>query len=234
MVVTSGGIGANHELIRACWPVRLGPPPRDLLTGVPAHVDGRMLAIGERAGARLVNRDRMWHYTEGVENWQPIWPNHGIRILPGPSSLWLDARGQRLGAPCFPGFDTLATLQAIGNSGHDHSWFVLNERIIGREFALSGSEQNPDLTGRSIPLLLARARAGVPAPVRAFLDHGPDFVVSASLRQLVAAMNRLTGEALLDAGEVERQVVERDPRGRQRVRQGPAGDGDPQRPPLPR
>jgi uncharacterized protein len=88
-----------------------------------------MLAIAERAGGRLVNQDRMWHYTEGIENWNPIWARHGIRILPGPSSLWLDARGQRFPAPNFPGFDTLGTLGAIRESGYDYSWFVLTQRI---------------------------------------------------------------------------------------------------------
>ncbi len=49
-----------------------------MITGVPAHVDGRMLGITEDAGGRIVNRDRMWHYTEGIRNWSPIWarPRH--------------------------------------------------------------------------------------------------------------------------------------------------------------
>ena len=171
--MTSGGLGADHDLVRAAWPARLGTPPRRMLSGVPAHVDGRMLAITAKAGGRLVNGDRMWHYTEGVENWDPIWPRHGIRILPGPSSLWFDAVGRRLPAPNFPGFDTLGTLAALRATGHDHSWFVLTSRIVEKEFALSGSEQNPDLTGRSVVEVLkpgaarsGRAGAGVPRPRR--------------------------------------------------------------------
>jgi hypothetical protein len=210
VVVASGGIGGNHELVRATWPERLGTPPDDLLTGVPAYVDGRMLAITEAAGARLVNRDRMWHYTEGVENYAPIWPGHGIRILPGPSSLWLDATGRRLPAPLFPGFDTLGTLAHITASGHGHTWFVLNQRIIEKEFALSGSEQNPDLTGKSVRQVLSRVRSGAPAPVAAFMREGPDFVVRDNLRGLVSAMNDLVGDALLSFDDVESQVVGRD------------------------
>jgi len=99
------------------WPARLGKAPERMITGVPEHVDGRMLAITENAGGRIVNRDRMWHYTEGIQNWNPIWDKHGIRILPGPSSLWLDARGSRFPAPNFPGFDTLGTLEAITSTG---------------------------------------------------------------------------------------------------------------------
>src|SRR5699024_4920691 len=102
VMVTSGGIGADFDLIRKNWPSWMGTPPEDMISGVPAHVDGRMLAITEQAGGRIVNRDRMWHYTEGIKNWHPVWPKHGIRILPGPSSLWFDAEGNRLPAPNFP------------------------------------------------------------------------------------------------------------------------------------
>ena len=98
---------------------RLGTPPADLLTGVPAYVDGRMLAVTEAAGGAVVNRDRMWHYVEGVRNWDPVWPGHAIRILPGPSSMWFDARGNRLPAPLLPGFDTLGTLDHLRHTGFD-------------------------------------------------------------------------------------------------------------------
>jgi uncharacterized protein len=211
VVVTSGGIGGNHDLVRQNWPARLGPAPRRLLSGVPAHVDGRMLQATEAAGANLINRDRMWHYTEGIANHSPVWARHGIRILPGPSSLWLDATGKRLPVPLFPGFDTLGTLAHIGQTGHEHTWFVATHKIVEKEFALSGSEQNPDLTGKDVRLLLNRARAGVAAPVQAFLDKGEDFVVARTLPELVAGMNRVTGgtpELLL--ADVEREVVARD------------------------
>src|SRR5450755_145233 len=210
VVVTAGGIGANHDLVRANWPARLGPVPQRMISGVPEHVDGRMLAIAGQAGARIVNSDRMWHYTEGIQNWKPIWAQHGIRILPGPSSLWLDARGRRFPAPNFPGFDTLGTLKAIGDSGYDYSWFVLTQKIIEKEFALSGSEQNPDLTGKDIRLTLSRVRPGAPAPVEAFKRHGADFVVAPTLPELVAGMNKLTGEELIDLADLERQIVARD------------------------
>ncbi|TLQ46858.1 FAD-binding dehydrogenase [Streptomyces marianii] len=210
VVVTSGGIGGNHDLVRAQWPERLGTPPGKLLSGVPAHVDGLMLGIAESAGARHINRDRMWHYTEGIENWNPIWARHGIRILPGPSSLWLDARGRRLPVPLFPGFDTLGTLEHITRTGHDHTWFVLDQRIIGKEFALSGSEQNPDLTGRSVRGVIGRARAEVPGPVRAFMDNGADFVVEKDLTALVRGMNALTEEPLIDEAALRREIIARD------------------------
>jgi predicted oxidoreductase len=210
VIVAAGGIGGNHELVRASWPARLGGPPRRMLSGVPAHVDGRMLGIAEAAGARVVNRDRMWHYTEGIENWAPVWDRHGIRILPGPSSLWIDARGRRLPPPLFPGFDTLATLDHLARTGHDHSWFVLTQAIIEKEFALSGSEQNPDLTGRSVRKVLSRVLPGAPAPVEAFKQRGVDFIVERSLGELVRRMNALVGEELIDAAALEREIVARD------------------------
>lgn len=210
VLVSSGGIGGNLELIRQNWPSRLGQPPKHMISGVPAHVDGRMLTITEEAGGRMVNRDRMWHYTEGIKNWNPIWSNHGIRILPGPSSIWLDATGQRFPAPNFPGFDTLGTLEAIKKTGYDYSWFILTQKIIEKEFALSGSEQNPDLTGKSIRKVLGRALSGAPGPVKAFMDKGEDFIIADQLDTLVAGMNKLTGENLLNPAEIERQIKARD------------------------
>jgi len=211
VLVTSGGIGGNLELVRQNWPERMGRVPAQLLAGVPAHVDGRMIGITEAAGGRVINRDRMWHYTEGITNYDPIWPGHGIRIIPGPSPLWLDAAGVRLPGPLYPGFDTLGTLEHIARSGQDYTWFLLNRRIIEKEFALSGQEQNPDLTGRSLRQLAAsRARSGPPPPVQAFIDRGVDFVHASSLRDLVAAMNDLPDVVPLDYATVEAEVTARD------------------------
>ena len=210
VIVTSGGIGGNHDLVRQNWPERLGSPPKHMLSGVPAHVDGRMLGITEKSGGHIINRDRMWHYTEGIQNWNSVWDNHGIRILPGPSSLWLDATGKRLPAPYLPGFDTLGTLEHIMQSGHEYTWFVLSQKIIEKEFTLSGSEQNPDLTGKDLKLLLKRVLPGAPGPVEAFKNHGADFVVADKLPELISKMQQVAGDGVLDADTVTREVVARD------------------------
>ncbi|UGX93079.1 FAD-binding dehydrogenase [Bradyrhizobium barranii subsp. barranii] len=211
VIVASGGIGGNHELVRQNWPKRLGEPPKFMISGVPEHVDGRMIGITEKSGARLINRDRMWHYVEGIQNWNPIWPRHGIRILPGPSSMWFDATGTRLPAPLFPGSDTLGQLQYIMSTGYDYSWFILTQSIIKKEFALSGSEQNPDLTGKSWRMTLRRAtNKGAPAPVEAFKSHGVDFIVRDKIEDLVAAMNKLAGSDLLKLEHVRMQIEARD------------------------
>lgn len=209
VIVASGGIGGNHDLVRAAWPARLGEPPASMLSGVPAHVDGRMLGIAETAGAHLINGDRMWHYTEGIQNWDPVWERHGIRILPGPSSLWLDAHGDRLPSPLYPGFDTLGTLEHLRRTGSDYSWFVLTQKIIEKEFALSGSEQNPDLTGKDVRLLAKRVAPGAPGPVEAFKEKGADFVVAETLDDLLAGMQRIA-DVPLDTELVARHVHARD------------------------
>ena len=216
VIVTAGGIGGNHDIVRRYWPPRMGTPPKEMITGVPAHVDGRMLDIAAGSGVRLVNRDRMWHYTEGVQNWDPIWPGHAIRILPGPSSIWLDALGRRLPAPYLPGYDTLGTLRYLRTTpdiaGYDHSWFILTQKIIEKEFALSGSEQNPDITnGDRMGMLRDRLMGkGAPAPVEAFKSRGADFVVADTLEELVALMNKLTDEPLLDPAAIRTQIEARD------------------------
>jgi predicted oxidoreductase len=215
VIVSSGGIGGDHDLVRKAWPSRLGTPPSFMVSGVPAHVDGRMIGISRSAGARVINEDRMWHYVEGLRNWNPIWDNHGIRILPGPSSMWFDAAGRRLPAPYLPGFDTLGTLRHLRETGYDYSWFVLTQKIIEKEFALSGSEQNPDLTGRDVKLLLGRVVGdGAPGPVEAFKQHGADFVVAATLAELVRGMNEIGGPsqggAVIEEDGLRRQIEARD------------------------
>jgi predicted oxidoreductase len=211
VIVASGGIGGNHDLVRQNWPKRLGEAPKNMISGVPEHVDGRMIGITEAAGARLINRDRMWHYVEGIRNWNPIWPRHGIRILPGPSSMWFDATGTRLPSPLFPGSDTLGQLQYIMSTGYDYSWFVLTQSIIKKEFALSGSEQNPDLTGKSWLMTAKRAaNKGAPAPVEAFKTHGADFIVRDNLADLVIGMNALSGDNLIKTRHLRVQIEARD------------------------
>jgi hypothetical protein len=213
VVITTGGIGGDHDMVRQYWPEdRLGKAPKRMVAGVPDYVDGQMQRVAENAGAGIINGDRMWHYTEGLANWDPIWPNHGIRILPGPSSMWFDALGERMEAPFYPGFDSLGTLKRILQTGHEHSWFVLTQKIIEKEFALSGSEQNPDLTSGKWAEVLRRRmmNKGAPAPVEAFKEHGEDFVVADSLEELVAGMNKVTPQVPVELEKIRTQIEMRD------------------------
>ncbi|WP_149202676.1 FAD-binding dehydrogenase [Actinotalea subterranea] len=210
VLVTSGGIGANHDLVRASWPAEHGLLPDRMLSGVPDHVDGAMIATAVAAGGHLVHAGRMWHYPEGVANHSPVWNRHGIRILPGPSSLWLDADGGRLPAPLFPGFDALGALRHVVGRGDDHSWFVLNKTIMGTEFALSGSEQNPDLTGKDVRGVLQRALPGAVAPVERFAQRSPEFCWASTPRELAGRMNALTGTPRIDGRALEETIRARD------------------------
>lgn len=216
VILTTGGIGGDQDSVRRYWPPRMGSAPKSMITGAPAYVDGRMLDIAARSGVRLVNRDRMWHYTEGVQNWNPVWPGHAIRILPGPSSMWFDALGRRLPHPYLPGYDTLGTLRYLRTTAdiaeYDHSWFIQTQKTIEREFALSGSDQNPDIAGKNIPAFLKERllKRGAPTPVEAFKKHGADFVVADTLESLVAKMNTLTDHPLLDVGGIRAQIEARD------------------------
>ncbi|HUP99782.1 MAG TPA: FAD-binding dehydrogenase [Aeromicrobium sp.] len=213
VVVSSGGIGHNRDAMRSIWPTeRVGPAPKHMICGVPAHVDGRMLGIAEAAGGRIVNRDRMWAYTEGIHNWDPIWPDHAIRILPGPSSMWFDANGKRLvGMSGVPGADSIGAMKQILATGHDYSWFVLTQSIIEKEFALSGSEQNPDITGKDLGYLVrSRVAKGAPEPVEKFKERGVDFVVADNLADLVSGMNKIARGPQVQLDDLERQIVARD------------------------
>ncbi|KEJ89753.1 FAD-binding dehydrogenase [Sulfitobacter donghicola] len=210
VIITTGGIGGNHDMVRKHWPERLGKAPKVMVAGVPDFVDGRMHGIAAQAGAGMINEDRMWHYCEGLKNYDPIWPNHGIRILPGPSSMWFDAKGDRMEAPYMPGFDTLGTLKRILSVG-EHSWFILTQKIIEKEFALSGSEQNPDLTeGGWREVLSARMGKGATPAVEAFKEKGEDFIVADDLETLVARMNALTPDAPVELEHIRSQIRARD------------------------
>ncbi|MFC8923946.1 FAD-binding dehydrogenase [Cellulosimicrobium sp. NPDC057127] len=209
VVLTSGGIGANHELVASRWPGSAGRLPARMLSGVPDSTDGLALTAAADAGAALVHEDRMWHYPEGIANHSLVWTNHGIRILPGPSSLWLDADGNRLPAPLFPGFDALGALRHVTGRGDDHSWFVLNKAIMETEFALSGSEQNPDLTGKDVRLLAQRVRPGAVGPVARFAEQSPEFVWADTAEGLAAGMNALTEATPGSRGHVDPDALAR-------------------------
>ncbi len=124
--------------------------------------------------------------------------------------------GRRLPAPCLPGYDTLTTLRHLRTTPdiapHSHSWFILTQKIIEKEFALSGSEQNPDITSKSL-LALVQERflnRNAPGPVEAFKARGVDFVVADNLEELVRQMNGLTDEPLLDPARIRAQIQSRD------------------------
>jgi predicted oxidoreductase len=206
VVIAAGGMGGNLDAVRRRWPVdRVGPAPKTLLRGVPEHVDGRMLDIASDTGARVVNLDRMWTYAEGLRHHTPLWDSHGVRILPGPSALWLDGRGERLPANIKPGSDALGGLIATRANGQDTSWFIVSRIIAETELTLAGQDQNPHLQAKTAKV---EPRNGIPAAIQAFLDHGEDFVVADTLDDLVAGMVQLSPD--VDPERVRQAVLDRD------------------------
>jgi predicted oxidoreductase len=96
-------------------------------------------------------------------------------------------------------------------TGYDYSWFILNQKIIKKEFALSGSEQNPDLTDKKWQEVIKRAFGKrATEPVEAFKEKGEDFVVADTLPGLVSGMNKLTPAPLLKLDDIEREIRARD------------------------
>ena len=212
VVVTSGGIGGNHELVRRNWPARLGPAPQRLLSGVPG-ARRRPHARGDPGGRR--QRGQRATACGTTPRASPTTRRCGRSTAsgscPGRRRCGSTRPGSGCRCRCSPASTPSGTLAHIGQTGYEHTWFIATHKIVEKEFALSGSEQNPDLTGKDMKLLLNRARAGVAAPVQAFLDRGEDFVVATTLPELVAGMNRITGGTPeLDLAQIEREVVARD------------------------
>ena len=225
VVVTSGGIGGNPELVRRHWPARLGTPPEHLLTGVPAYVDGR--DARDRRGRR---RQRSSTATgcgttpRASRTTRPSGPATASGSCPGPSSLWLDATGRRLPVPLFPGFDTLGTLRAPApHRARPHLVrpHPAHHREGVRPLRLR-AEPGPDRQGPAPARPAAAARAR-PAPVEAFKERGADFVVAGTLAELVAGMNALTPRAAARPGAGRARGRGPRPGDGQPVHQGPAG-----------
>ncbi len=97
-------------------------------------------------------------------------------------------------------------------TGYDYSWFVLTQSIIKKEFALSGSEQNPDLTGKSWLATAKRAtNKGAPAPVEAFKCQGRRLHrARQSRRSRRGHEQALSGDNLLKLDYLKAQIEARD------------------------
>jgi pimeloyl-ACP methyl ester carboxylesterase len=103
----------QSRLVRQNWPKRLGEAAEehDLRRARACRRPHDRHHRGRRRAADQPRPDVALR--RGHPELVPIWPRHGIRILPGPSSMWFDATGKRLPAPLFPGSDTLGQLHYI-------------------------------------------------------------------------------------------------------------------------
>lgn len=207
VVLASGGIAGNLELVRAHWPREWGAPPEDLLNGSHPEADGALHELVERLGGRVTHLDRMWHYAAGVRHWRPRHPRHGLSLVPPKSALWVDWRGRRLGPPpLVTGYDTRYLVETVCRQEKPYSWQILNRRIARRELAVSGAEFNAAIRERRPVRFVLGTLLGSDALVDEFVTHCPDFVTADSLPELAARMNELTGTDDVDPGLLAHEV----------------------------
>lgn len=195
VVVASGGINGNLEMVRRHWHADWGRAPQVLLNGSHRFADGTLHAAVAQAGGCLTHLDKMWNYAAGVHHPRPRKPQHGLSLVPPRSALWLNWRGERIGPqPLVSGFDTRRLVTDICAQDQAYSWQVLNHRIALKELAISGAEFNPSIRERKPLAFLRDILLGNRWLVQDMLAHCPDFVTARSLPELVEKMNALQGD----------------------------------------
>jgi predicted oxidoreductase len=216
VVLASGGIGGNLEIVRREWPTdRLGPAPERLLMGSHYYADGAMHEEVRRLGGNVTHLSRMWNYADAVRHPKPQREHHGLKLIPPRSGLMLSPDGVRYGpVPVMPTFDAYAALERMCEDERKYSWLICNFKIASRELDVSGSQHNPHLRERRLLPFLLGVLLGKPGLVRHFLAGSPDFVSAPTLSELAAKMNdvtaELTGERAIQAAVLEREVARYD------------------------
>lgn len=224
-VVATGGIGANLERVRALWSPAWGRAPDTLLVGAHQYSDGQVHDAVERVGGAVSNLQHMWNYGTGIHHPRPRRPHHGLGLLPPRSGLWLDYQGRRFDPPLMGAFDTTYACEAIARQAVQHSWLLLNRKMVLKEIMISGSEHNPYLARRRIVPFLWENLAGN----RRTWDYlerecTADVVTAADPAKLAAGMNRLTGASHVDAATLEATMQAYDTA----IDRGPGTSGDAQ------
>jgi predicted oxidoreductase len=207
VVLASGGVGGNLDIVRREWPAELGEAPEHLLMGSHYYADGAMHEEVGRIGGNVTHLNRMWNYADAVRHPEPRRPLHGLKIIPPRSGLALDPSGRRYGpVPVMPTFDAYFALERMCASEPKYSWLVCNWKIAKRELDLSGSQHNPSIREKRIVRFVLGILLGKPTLVQHFVDRCPDFVTGRTLPELAARMSEVTGDGVLDHGLLEREV----------------------------
>lgn len=208
VVLASGGIGGNLEIVKREWPTaELGSPPERMLMGSHYYADGAMHEEVRRIGGSVTHLQRMWNYADAVRHPKPQREHHGLKLIPPRSGLMLDPDGRRYGpVPVMPTFDAYAAMERVCEDERKYAWLVCNWKIARRELDVSGSQHNPHLRERRLVRFLLSVLLGKPTLVRHFLEGSPDFVAAGSLSELAQRMNEVTGEQAIDAQALEREV----------------------------
>jgi predicted oxidoreductase len=203
VVLASGGINGNLELVRRHWHADWHRPPEVLLNGSHKYADGLLHAAAAAHGARITHLDWQWNYAAGVHHWRPRKPHHGLSLVPPKSALWLNWRGERIGPdPLVTGFDTHDLVAQICRQERAYSWQLLNKRIALKELAISGGEFNPAFRDKSRLQVARDMLRGNHWLWGELTGNCPDFVVGDTLEELVAKMNALNGDAAVELERV--------------------------------
>jgi uncharacterized protein len=184
VVIAAGGIAGSHDKVRAVWPrAQWGEPPESMLNGSIPEADGQLLDRAEELGANITHLEKMWNYAAGVRHWAPLFPNHGLSLVPAKSPLWVNYQGRRFVDPPLVGaYDTL---------------------MLGAEF-------NPAVRDKKLLAFIVRLLKGNGEQVEEFIDHCPDFVTAGTVAELADKMNALTGTKDVDARLLERDIADYD------------------------
>lgn len=210
VLLAGGGINGSQPRIRENWHRDWGTPPTHILNGSHRHADGTLHDAVSAIGGRVTHLDNMWDYAAGIRHWQPRKDNHGLSLVPPRSALWLDGGGRRFAPPLVTGFDTRDLVTRIANSGHGHSWQILNRKIALKELAISGAEWNPSIRDKKKLAFLRDMLFGNRWLVDTVLANSTDVVTATTLEELVRKMNALEGNSVVSLDEVNRAVADYD------------------------
>jgi uncharacterized protein len=207
VVIASGGIGGNLDLVRKNWPSDLGGPPKEILMGSHYYADGAMQKEVKRVGGNVTHLARMWNYADAVRHPKPRRPLHGLKLIPPRSGLVLDPTGERYGPiPLIPTFDAYYALERMCEDERKYYWMICNWKIARRELDVSGSEHNPAIREKRLIRFLLGVLLGKPTLVKYFVERCPDFVTARTLPELAARMAEVTGDGALDAERMQSEV----------------------------
>jgi hypothetical protein len=212
VVIAAGGIAGDHDKVREVWPRdQWGEPPEPMLNGSIPEADGKLLDRAEELGANITHLEKMWNYAAGVRHWEPMFPNHGLSLVPAKSPLWVNYQGRRFVDPPLVGaFDTLLLVDRICREQKKYSWQVMNRKIANKEFAVSGAEFNPAVRDKKMLAFILRLLQGNGEQVQEFIDHCPDFVTGETVAELADKMNALAGTQDVDPRLLEREIADYD------------------------
>ncbi|MFN3603607.1 MAG: FAD-dependent oxidoreductase [Leptonema sp. (in: bacteria)] len=206
IVVASGGITGNLDLVRKNWGYN-SEIPKILLNGSQLESDGELHFELEKKGALLHKIYRQWNYAAGVHHPKAKFPEEGLSLVPVKSGLWVNVFGERIGnPPLVSGFDTLYLVREILKQAGGYSWHIMNYKIAKKELAVSGSEFNEAIRDKKLLQFLSILLFGNKKLLNTLMNHCIDFVTANSLEELVKKMNELQTDYKTEYSILQRTI----------------------------